>query len=587
MIHDNDSIAQDSSNEYKSTCATCDTPQGESKDTTRQKINGTSNSRPDLNLDLNEESFNFLSKSTGDGFYRCFDYLSIMGKSLSECDLTAVINTALVTENNYKYEVMATNHKLPQVKFDTLYKNEIGTMLYVQNGQYVKPSGKANANMRIYLVFSGTPLSNMFAKNDLLSVVKMVYELYEIIPKFKATRTDLKVIDFEKVINLGEALMALIQGKYKGFRKFGAIISGGYIKTTIDEDGNITKEKLEHKVNGCTLGLGSRESELYGRLYYEQVKHDRDSNGYELEIKDGKSVKLWEQLICAYNNFDEGMSDEDKNKVFIKMFNSVLVGEGSFSFIDRDKKYSNGSLKHCKVLPFWQRFIDRLGEIDDDVNLQYMREKTTLRTTNKWIERQVMASINNDIEANGLAFAMTKLSVNLLRYKENKEDNQLNSKDNLLKRYELQREGFLAYYDDDEIKQINDNFGIDLSSYEHGKDIIDENISESELKEIIKEVENRERKDEVVHIKVLHDTLDKVRYSLLDKENRSRLDKEVTGEIKIARDIINSSNNLIEIFKNVPYLLGAIKDSSENAFLALLGCLSQSDKAWAMATVTN
>lgn len=557
-------------------------------------LDGCTNSRPVLNLDLNKESFSFLSKASGEGFFRCFDYLNIMGKSLSECDLTAVIKTALVTKNNYKVEVMETNYKLPQIKFDTLYKNEIGTMLYVQNGQYVKPSGKAGANMRIYLVFSGTPLSKMFAKNDLLSVVKMVYELYEIIPNFKATRTDLKVIDFEKVINLGEALMALIQGNYKGFRKFSGIISGGYIKTTIDENGNITKEKLDHKVNGFTTYLGSRESELYGRLYYEQVKHDRDSNGYELEIKDGKSVKLWGQLICAYNNFEEGMSEKDKNKVLIKMFNSVMVGEGSFSFIDRSKIYGNGSLKHCQILPFWQRFIDRLGEIDDDVNLQYIREKTTLRTTNKWVERQVMASINNDIEANGLEFAMANLEVKLLRYRDSKEDNQLNSKDNLLKRYELQRDGFTAYYTYDEIKEINDKYGIDLSSFMHGQSMSD-NIGENETEDMINklevklEKENNINNQDKIYNKQLWETMEKIKYRMgLSKENASRLNKEITMELMGgANNKLNSSSKLRDLFESVPYLLGAIKDSCQTAFLGIIDSFNKEDKAWAWSLVNE
>jgi Replication initiation factor len=195
------------------------------------------------------------------------------------------------------------------------------------------------------------------------------------------TRVDLAINDYAKKLSLFDCIDAVRSGKYKGFRKYRIIESGD----------------SEEGMTGLTLECGSRESESFTRLYETTVKHDYTANRIECEFKGEKAREVVNKLVQIYYRYEYAVKDGDylveKHRQYLadiiaKEASKYVVGQ--IDFIDRSGQKSNGIIKHCDRLKFWQDFLDRVGK---PVKIKVAKKKPSLKTVGKWFMRQIANSI--------------------------------------------------------------------------------------------------------------------------------------------------------------------------------------------------
>lgn len=306
------------------------------------------------------------------------------------------------------------------------------------------------AKYEIILSLSGRPLAIHYKDNDLVTPVLDFIELTEM--GLHPSRTDLKFIDYGKVLNLQELEKAGFESNYRGVR--------GYNPIRKYKQKRLGKSKRTQSVlTSYTDAFGSRESEMYYRFYMEEFVHNRDSYAYELEIKKYKARRVVELFIQEYKLGKDILNEtlEEINNRLILLFNNVF--RGGIDFIDRSQQCPHtGSLKKCGRLPFWQEFLNYI-QSTTQVKLSVAKPKPTLKTTWNWLKRQAKGFINilkKGAEQIGVDYKI------LIDYLTVKDDEKMIYKpliiqqDIGLKISELAVDGLSAIMTQDEINEFTD-----------------------------------------------------------------------------------------------------------------------------------
>lgn len=218
-----------------------------------------------------------------------------------------------------------------------------------------------NEDMGTHVILSGKGCREIENNYPILELVKRLNKL-----EIKTTRIDLAIDDVSgKIIKLDSIIEdvqnANIVSKWKS--------STEITKRSIHDGG----------LEGQTVYLGSRKSEVFMRIYNKslQLKLDGNWNRIELEIKGKKSEEL--QKI---------MTEKNIGKLTKGLINNYIriVEPG------RDKNKSRWKTKE-----YWTKIIDTTEKIQ----LSRKKEEKTLEELKNWIEKQVAPTLATIVMAEG------------------------------------------------------------------------------------------------------------------------------------------------------------------------------------------
>jgi DNA relaxase NicK len=175
----------------------------------------------------------------------------------------------------------------------------------------------------------------------------------------RCSRLDWAIDDYSHGLRLEDIEEAVREGSYSGARVcriYEKRVRGG---TQI----------------GKTIYLGSSESDRQVRIYDKAVESKGliDAIRYEVQWRDELAHKCFMALFSS-DSFEDGS----------KLVSQYAVG--SVHFLSRVDK----NLPRCPVKPWWQEFIDKVGE---RLKLSVPRVQPMLSDKKRWIERQVAATI--------------------------------------------------------------------------------------------------------------------------------------------------------------------------------------------------
>ena len=143
---------------------------------------------------------------------------------------------------------------------------------------------------------------------------------------------------------------------------------------------NIKGNSFSGNCNGHTIYMGSRQSDVYLRVYEKALEQGFDEikwTRWELEIKHEKADVVAQQLI---DNFDFG---------YVTM--GILNQYVRFVNIDNNRR----SL--CSVNPIWEKFTENVEKL----RLYVPERNKSIDDKRIWIERQCMPTIAGLFKANG------------------------------------------------------------------------------------------------------------------------------------------------------------------------------------------
>lgn len=245
----------------------------------------------------------------------------------------------------------------------------------------------------VAVILPGDYFSNLSSKQQF----KLLHWVKDNCPNVSITRIDAALDIYANILELSDIIEALSAKNYTGFAKKSMIFS--------DSNGQ--------GFNGWSINLGSRESDSYTRIYHTGVKHNFNAIRFERELK-GDCAKAYFQSLTANINkgFDCNLEELYKQIQFPQTL--AMIAIGGFNFINRSEQYSNGSLEKCPDLCWWAKFKKAIG---GQLRLRIPRNKTTLKSKIKWLNRQVAKTLK--ILTDGLGLNETlELLLNMMESKE-------------------------------------------------------------------------------------------------------------------------------------------------------------------------
>ena len=235
-------------------------------------------------------------------------------------------------------------------------------------------TGKTKYGFNVRIILPGTWLS---VNHDAVSYCELANRL--VFLGGKITRADANVTDYQKRVDWQDMFEAVDSGKFTGVKRKKIILSG----------------ELEEN-DGGTIYLGTRQSDAFTRIYETYRKHGRLGTRYESQLQSDKARKFNHDLLEKYRYEKANIylyHKAEKARELLEITMSRWIASravGQFDFIDRSQKYKNGSLEKCQRLPWWQKFLDIIGEA---VRIKVKQAKSSLASKHKWMSRQVSGTL--------------------------------------------------------------------------------------------------------------------------------------------------------------------------------------------------
>lgn len=178
--------------------------------------------------------------------------------------------------------------------------------------------------------------------------------------KFKATRIDVALDDFDKSVPLEDVAAAVYAGNY------------ARVKTRPELRGQIEDG------GGWTVYFGSFKSNKLVRFYEKSIQSQGkiDSHRWEVEYRSD----LANQAFIAYTDVQPKYYDE-----LVPSLLGAMV-TGAIDFVDRSNP---DRLDRLPRLQFWQKFVDKFGLI----RFSKVRPVQTVERLIKWVKRQVAPTL--------------------------------------------------------------------------------------------------------------------------------------------------------------------------------------------------
>jgi DNA relaxase NicK len=178
--------------------------------------------------------------------------------------------------------------------------------------------------------------------------------------KFKATRIDIALDDYGKLVQPEWVVDALNLKDYARFRDYRMDINGG------------------GKFPGWTFYFGSKKSDRIVRYYNKFAESKGKINAYRWELQLRGSL-----ANAAFKDYAE-ISSEDFDEVSPTYLASTVTG--ACEFVNKDESVR---LSRLERLWWWQKLVDLFGQVRHS---KPKIVKTVDRTIN-WIRRQVVLSL--------------------------------------------------------------------------------------------------------------------------------------------------------------------------------------------------
>ena len=136
---------------------------------------------------------------------------------------------------------------------------------------------------------------------------------------------------------------------------------------------------LDGQVNGQTLNLGSRSSEVFLRIYNKSMEREEEGNWVRMEIEiKGKKAQELQKMINSQN----------VGQITKKLIHNYIR-------IVEPGKDSNKS--RWKIKDYWKNIINTTEKL----TLTTRPEEPTLENMKKWVQNQVSATIATIVMAEG------------------------------------------------------------------------------------------------------------------------------------------------------------------------------------------
>lgn len=216
------------------------------------------------------------------------------------------------------------------------------------------------------IVYRLTLPGGWFASRTLRDSIRMFSGLYHAY-KLRATRVDIAFDDYRRSCSVGAMKKALKQKNYYGF------INWTFIESSSQK-------------GGWTLGLGSRNSTRYVRVYDALPLHGIDATRYELELKE-KHAQTFFELVNGVARLDRGASSDGRDSAYARNLAAFVFDGWGFA-----KRPNDQHLSRAKPIPWWRRFRNRIGESELVLNIP--KPERTLSRTFAWMDRQVAPTLS-------------------------------------------------------------------------------------------------------------------------------------------------------------------------------------------------
>lgn len=230
--------------------------------------------------------------------------------------------------------------------------------------------------------------------NDIEDILYMFIEKVRSIGHF--TRIDLAIDD--------------IGCKYYTVAKLGKLVSNGNVVSKMKKCQEIKDKSLTAKLFGHTVYFGSRQSDVYIRVYDKRAEQELDIpwTRWELEIKHDKADEVAKMLVDS----------RDLGHITFGVLSNYI----------RIVRLEHSRRTNCPLDDTWQAFVYGC----EKVPIRILKIDKTIADKQRWIEHQCMPTLAGLIVANGgdISFIRDKLELHFDR---------LSGKDKKMYQAELER----------------------------------------------------------------------------------------------------------------------------------------------------
>ncbi len=336
-------------------------------------------------------------------------------------------------------------------KFNYQYKNQIGISL--------STGSLDNGNQKAILKLSGSILSQLFKRNDLLSVAQFIAFLSS--NGFHLSRIDLSIDDYQKKLDCFQVSDWVNSGNYQFFKEKKIHLSGTAIKGK-----NLT--------NGLTIDCGSRQSHKMIRIYDTFYKHGKKATRIELELKDKKAKFIENFFIRMAKFYEDELNNKlhgcnKKDKTLLHGCNEKLLREvqniilSCVSFCDKSKGKRVGTKIEYPEFIEWIDFKKYINKNLKKRKLVVCSKKPSIKGSWDFLNKQVKGTIA--LLVNGLGREKFDKLIDLLLLKDKEKIRPLIiDKDKSLMVAELKSHGINAILSESETQQIFNEYGIDFGT---------------------------------------------------------------------------------------------------------------------------
>lgn len=183
--------------------------------------------------------------------------------------------------------------------------------------------------------------------------------------RFKPTRIDLKVRDYERM-RLPQQLVEYAQaGQVRGIKRYeaaGCGVVGGDMR--------------------ITAYLGSKKSQKFLRVYDAQPIHGEDAIDWELQLRDEHAVGMFQELVSIPSEVGQ---EKSVNELVCACIGAFVIG--AVDFVEHaDRRQRN----RCVLQPWWEKFKESFGA---GMRIALPRRTPNVQETLDWIDRQVIVML--------------------------------------------------------------------------------------------------------------------------------------------------------------------------------------------------
>lgn len=250
------------------------------------------------------------------------------------------------------------------------YRNTLGIELFI----CLDDDGLIDA---IKIDFSGSPLSVLIPRNNLLKLVEMLDLLDGVSPKFNPSRIDITCEVSHDLIDILELKKHADLGNFSGV---------GKIKPEYEND-------RKTGLLGLTLNCGSTKSKKKLRIYETTNNHGYSGIRFELQNHSYRAIQIKNMFVNEYKCAIENDCMDAKNKTKLaseinNIIRDLIFNIKTINFVYKDSIKIWKSAKQYKEIPSWTKFKEDLQVVQ--YKYKFCPNKlTNIQKKNSWLFKNI------------------------------------------------------------------------------------------------------------------------------------------------------------------------------------------------------